>query len=181
MRILSRKAKLVGLACFVFGCVLAAGAVFIAVTTREMQRANKLLSLKGVPGEGELVRRFVAPNGVTKRIEYRVAGSTVNNVEVESRFWNQLEDAKTVPVVYVPEEPNISRLQEGLVPDDDLTSTPGGGYLLSGLGGLMALFVLGYSPLAWMGYDLVFDEKQRVWMIKRYGRAVWTSTNQTRK
>jgi hypothetical protein len=175
IRISSRKAKRTGLLCFVVGCFLGAAAVYIARETREKQRADVLLPVKGVPGEGEIVRRFVAPNGVTKRIEFRVAGSKVKNVEVDPLFWDQLEHEKTVPVVYVPEEPDINRLESGEVENNDFLKTPRGGYLLSGLGGLMALFLLGFSPLAWMGYDLAFDDKQRIWKVKRYGRVIWAS------
>lgn len=175
IRIMSRKAKRTALICFVAGCFLGFAAVFIAWETHEEQRANELLAVKGVPGEGEIVRRFVAPNGVTKRLEFRIAGSKVKNVEVEPMFWEQLEHAKTVQVIYVPEEPDVSRLEFGEVKDDDFTKTPRGGYLLSGLGGLMAFFMLGFSPLAWMGYDLAFDDKQRIWKLKRHGRVVWAS------
>ena len=175
LRIMSRKARRTGLMCFVMGVLASAAAVFIALETRKAQRAHELLSVKGVLGEGEIVRRFVAPNGVTKRIEYRVSGSTVKNVEVEPLIWDQLEQANSVPVVYVPEEPDINRLQVGEVEDNEFTNKPVGGYLLSGLSRLMGLFILGYSPLAWMGYDLAFDDKQRIWKIKRYGRVVWAS------
>ena len=181
LRIMTRKAKRTAVVCFFFGCVLGAVAVFIALETREKQRAGELLALKGVPGEGEIVRRFVAPNGVTKRLEYRVAGSKVRNVEVEPMFWDELEGAKTTPVVYVPEEPDVSRLEFGEVEDKDILKTPRGGYLLSGLGGLMALFILGFSPLAWMGYDLAYDEKQRIWKVKRYGRVVWASKQEAQE
>jgi hypothetical protein len=175
IRITSRKAKRMGLVCFVIGCFLGTAAVVLALSTREEQRANELLPVKGVPGEGEIVRRFVARDGVTKRIEFRVAGSQVRNVEVDPALWDQLEHAKTVPVVYVPEEPDINRLQFGELKDFDFTGSPTGGYLLSALMGLVALLVLGVSPLAWMGYDLTFDEKQRSWKVKRYGRVIWAS------
>ncbi len=174
-RILSRKAKRTGLVCFVLGCFLGTAAVFIALKSRDDARANALLPVKGVPGQGEIVRRFVAPNGVTKRIEYRVAGSKVKNVEVEPAFWDQLAHSKTVPVVYVPDEPDINRLESGAIEKKDFTDTPAGGYLVSSFGAVMALFVLGLSPLAWKGYDLAFDDKQRIWKLKRYGRVVWAS------
>jgi hypothetical protein len=175
LRIMSRKAKRAGLLFFAFGCILALGAGSVALRTHETQRAKELLAVKGVQGEAEIARRFVAPNGVTKRIEYRVQGSKLKNVEVNPIFWDQLEHAKTVPVVYIAEEPDISRLEFGEVNKDDFTRTPAGGYLLAALGGLMALFVLGFSPFAWMGYDLAFDKEQRVWKLKRYGRVVWAS------
>lgn len=176
LRIMSRKAKWTGLGCLVFGCFLGAAAIFIALSSREAQRAEELLLVKGVPGEAEIIRRFVAPNGVTKRINFRINGSKVKNVEVEPSFWDQLEFAKTVSVVYVPDEPDISRLQIGEVKNKDFTKTPRGGYLLAGLGGMMALFSIVFSPIAWWGYDLAFDKEQRVWQIKRYGRVVWPST-----
>jgi len=175
IRILSRKAKRAGIVTFLFGCLLTTAVVFIALQTYNEQRARALLADKGVVGEGEIVRRFTAPNGVTKRIEYRVAGSDVRNVEVHPVFWEALEGAETVPVVYVPDEPDISRLGIGEVNDDDFLKTPKGGYLLSAIAGVLALFMLGYSPFAWMGYDLVFDDKQPGWRITRYGRVVWES------
>lgn len=174
-RIMSRKAKRMALFTFATGCFLAFAAVFIALETREAQRANALLALKGVPGEAEIVRRFVAPNGATKRIEYRVAGSEVKNVEVYPELWDLLEGVETIGVVYVPDEPDVNRLEFGEVEDEDFTRSPRGGYLLSAVGGLMALFMLGFSPVAWMGYDLGYDEKQRAWMVKRHGRTLWTS------
>lgn len=174
-RIMSRKARRMGLLCLVFGCLLGGAAVFIALMTRQEQRAATLLAAKGVPGEGEIVRRFVAPNGWTKRLEYRVRGSSVKNVEVDPNFWSKLEHARTVPVVYVPDEPDINRLEIGEIKENDFTKTPQGGYLLSGLGGLLALFVLGVSPLMMMGYDLTMDDKDRIWKLKRYGRVVWDS------
>jgi len=175
IRILSRKAKRAGILTFVFGCFLATAAVFIALQTHWDQRANKLLADKGVAGEGEIVSRFTAPDGVTRRLEYRVAGAGVRNAEVHPVFWAMLEDAKTVPVVYVPDEPDISRLEIGEVKDDDLLKSPKGAYPLAALGGLMALFMLGYSPFAWKGYDLGFDDKERTWRITRYGRVIWAS------
>lgn len=173
--ILSRKAKRMGLVCFVFGSLLTAAAVFVAIETHSKQRAKELLAAKGVPGEAEIIRRFVAPNGVTRRLEYRVQGAAVRSVEVEPFVWGLLENAKTVPVIYVPNEPDVSQVVAGEVEDDDFAKKPGGGYLVAGLGGLMALFMLAFSPFAWMGYDLALDDKTRIWKVKRYGRVIWAS------
>ena len=175
IRIMSRKAKRAGVVCFLVGSFLSFAAVFIAYEARNSERSKKLLAEKGVVGDGEIVRRFVAPNGVTKRIEFRVAGSKIKNVEVTTNLWNELEHVKTLPVIYVPDEPDINRLEFGEVKDDDFMKTPRGGFLFSGLFGLMALFFLSLSPFAWMGYDLAFDDKQRIWKVKRYGRVVWAS------
>lgn len=172
IRILARKAKWMGLFIFACGCFLATAAVFIALQTHWDQRASKLLADKGVVGEGEIVNRFTAPDGVTKRLEYRVGGSGVRNAEVHPVFWEALDGAETVPVVYVPDEPDISRLGIGEVVEKDFLKSPKGAYPLAALGGLMALFLIGYSPFAWRGYDLAFDDKDRTWKIKRYGRVV---------
>jgi len=119
-RIMSRKAKRMGIMTFVFGSFMAFAAIFIANETYQNQRAAQLLSKQGVPGEAELVRRFTAPNGVTRRIEFRTAGTEkLHNVEVEPIYWNQLENAKTVPVLYVPDEPNIICLFSGEMTEDD--------------------------------------------------------------
>jgi len=62
------------------GSLLGMGAVFIAFRTHADQRGNTLLRTKGVQGDGEIVRRFVASNGVAKRLEYRIAGAAVKNI-----------------------------------------------------------------------------------------------------
>lgn len=175
VRLMARKAHRTGISTFVLGCVLATSAVFIALSAREEQRAEALLSAKGVPGEAEIVERLTAPDGKTRRIKYSIAGSQVKNVEVHPVTWFLLEHAQTVPVIYVPDEPDISRLEAGEVKRKDFKEFPGGEYVAAGLAGLMALFVFCYSPLAWMGYDVAFDGNTRIWKLKRYGRVFWTS------
>ena len=173
LRIMSRKARFQGIGALIFGCFLGVAALFIAYDTHETQRTNTLLSVKGAPGDAEIVRLFVAPNGVTRRLEYRIAGSEVKNVEVEPEYWEELQSAQTVPVFYVPEEPNISRLEYGEVPDDFIDpQAPMKGYLLAGIGGLITLFFIVYSPFAWLGYDLAYDGTPPTWKIKRFGRPI---------
>jgi hypothetical protein len=175
LRILRKKARRNAALAFVIGLFMSFGCAFVAWETREEQRASRLLEEKGQPGEGEIVRRFVAPNGVTKRLEYRVAGSGIRNVEVEPVHWNRLESAKSVPVIYVPDEPGISRLVRGEVRDKEFTKTPAGGYGMAALCGAMALFLLGASPFMWNGWDLAHDTKNRKWSLKRYGKVIWSS------
>ncbi len=174
-QILIREAKLMGGLCFCLSCFFGIAAMYIALTAREEHRTNTLLHTKGVTGEGEIVRRFVAANGTTRRIEYRISGSRIKDVEVEPAVWDQLEKASTVSVVYVPDEPDINRLEFGEVGDKDLPTLPWGKYILSGIGGLIALFLLAFSPFVGLGYDLEYDEKQRIWILKRYDKVIWTS------
>jgi hypothetical protein len=178
--IFRKKARRQGVMIFIIGLFMAIGCGFIAWMTYQKQRADRLLATRGRPGEAEIVRRFVAPNGVTKRLEYRVVGADgagpTENVEVEPGYWDSLEGERTVPVIVVPGEPGVSRLEEGQVADDDdFAKSPVGGYTLAALGGLMALFFLGVSPFAWNGWDLGQDSKTKTWSLKRYGKVVWKS------
>jgi hypothetical protein len=180
LRILRKKARRQAAMTCAIGLFLGFACIFTARMTYQKQRADRLLAERGRPGEAEVVRRFIAPNGVTRRLEYRVAGpdgqGATENVEVEPDYWDELEGARNVPVIVVPGEPGISRLEEGQVTrDDEFTRTPLGGYALSALGGLMALFLLGISPLVWNGWDLSQDSKTRTWAIKRHGKVVWRS------
>jgi hypothetical protein len=179
-RILRTKTKRQGALAFVVGLFLATACAFVAWKTHDDQRALRLLEEEGEPGEAEIVRRFVAPDGITKRVEYKVVNaaglSGTRNVEVERKFWNRLEGVKSIPVISVPNEPSISRLLEGEVRENDFTKTPAGGYGLAALGGLMAAFLLGASPFMWKGWDLGHDSKTKKWSLKRYGKVVWSSS-----
>ena len=121
--------------------------IFMAWETYETQRTADLLATRGVAGEAEVLRWFVAPNGVTTRVEYRVPGQDgQQNVEVEKDVWAERRGRTRVPVIYVPEEPSVSRLAFGEVP----AQTPGG-YWLSALAGVMALGMLVGAGFAWRG------------------------------
>jgi hypothetical protein len=153
---------------------------FIAWKTHENQRALRLLAEHGEPGEAEIIRRFVAPNGITKRVEYKVTNSAgltaTRNVEVEPSYWDRLEGAKSIAVIWVPNEPSASRLALGEAKDREFTNTPAGGYGLAALGGLLGAFLLVASPFMWNGWDLAHDAKSRKWSLKRYGKVVWSSS-----
>ena len=132
----------------------------------------------------EWLKSFVissAPNGITKRIEYRLVSaagvSATRNVEVEPGFWDRLEGAKSVGVIWVPDEPFASRLADGEVNEREFTKTPVGGFGLAALGGLMALFLLVASPFMWNGWDLGHDATSRTWSLKRHGKVVWPNKN----
>ncbi len=155
------------------GLLLCCGAVAWFTYTDIQER--RLLASEAVPGEGRIVRRFVAPNGFTKRLEYEVTGegdvTAMRNAEVETFYWALLEGADTVPVTYVPRHPHISRLQEGEADSDkeDFTRTPLGGY---GLSAVMSVFSLGMVAIGIMnlyGYDLDLDSQTRKLSIKKFG------------
>jgi hypothetical protein len=178
--ILRNKAKRQGALAFVVGSFLAMACGFVVWETYNNQRALRLLHEKGEPGEAEIVRRFVAPNGITTRVEYKVVNSAgvsaTRNVEVEPGFWSDLDGVKSIAVISVPDEPAISRLAHGEVRENDFTKTPVGGYGLGVLGGLLSVFMLGASPFMWNGWDLGHDSKTKKWSLKRYGKVVWSSS-----
>ncbi|MFN3648936.1 MAG: hypothetical protein ACK47B_05075 [Armatimonadota bacterium] len=155
------------------------GVLFLAVsislawmTSREI-RAERLLKTAAVPGKAQIERRFLAPNGVTPRLVYRITTkdgkSASRNAEVLRPMWDALEGAETVDVIYVPGEPEISRLAAGEAPDRDASTQPLVGYGVPVLGGLFSLFFLGAAVLAWRGLDIDLDSKTGKLSIKRFG------------
>jgi hypothetical protein len=185
MRILRKKARRLAVVLGAMGFVMTLGSIFIAWTTREEQRAARLLKQRGKPGQAEIVRRIVAPDGVTKRVEYRVVGaggrSGTRNVEVTSAYWNHLEGAKSIPVIFVADEPDISRLATGEVKEPDFTKTPAGGYLMAALVLAVGLFMLGASPFTWNGWDLSIDKNTKKWCLKRDGKIVSSTTERSER
>jgi hypothetical protein len=116
-----RKGLLMVLAGVVF-LGLALVNAWIALHDRE---SAQLLATQGRPSEAIVVRKFIAPDGRTRRIEYRVdvAGAPVENVEVEPLLWELLQERQRVPVISVPGRPDVSRLAAGQV-DDSMHADP---------------------------------------------------------
>jgi hypothetical protein len=175
-RIHRKKSRRRAALAFAIGLLILLASGFIASTTHEDLRAARLLREKGEPGEGEIVRRIIAPDGWTKRLEYRVTGAGgrmgTRDVEVERGYWDELEHEKSIPVIYVPDEPEISRLARGEVKEVDFTKTPLGGYGIAALAGLVSFFMLAIAPLAWNGWDLALDPKTKKWSVKQFGEVV---------
>ncbi len=137
------------------------------------QRANQLLEQTGIPGEADIVRRFLAPNGVTPRLEYRVTAAdgqtATRNAEVTRDYWDSLENATSVPIVYVPSEPEFSRLAMGEPVERDITKNPLIIYGLSAALSLLCLVFLASAWLQWRGWDIDFDSETGKLSIKRFG------------
>jgi hypothetical protein len=155
------------------------GVVFLAVAgavawmTYRERRAEQLLAASAVPGEAEIEQRFLAPNGVTPRLVYRVTtpdGRTATrNAEVERPVWDALAGARTVPVLYVLDEPAISCLASGEARDRDPFKEPLIGYGLPVTVALLSLFFLAMAILMWLGWDIDLDSKTGRFSIKRFG------------
>jgi len=153
--------------------VLTAVAIANLWMALDQRRATKLLNEASVPGDAEIVRRFIAPNGVTRRLEYRVdspSGQTATrNAEVTPAYWDRLENAERVPVTYVPSEPAISRLIEGEVESKDMTESPEFMIGLSAVLLIMCAVFLAAAVIQWLGWDIDLDSKTGKVSIKRFG------------
>lgn len=153
--------------------VMAALAIFTLREALENRRTERLINEASVQGEAEILRRFVAPNGITHRLEYRVrtpnGPSKTRNAEVTESYWNSLEQQTTVRVEFVPAEPNINRLLEGEVESTGLGDSPGVHIAVScALMVLCALFLLA-AVMQWFGWDVDLDSKTGKISIKRFG------------
>lgn len=172
-QIRARKAKRSALICGVVGILLLAVAALNAWSTHRDQHAARLLEEVGIPGEAQLERRFLAPNGITPRLEYRITTaegrSATRNAEVTRPYWDSLEGATTVPVIYVPSEPENSKLQIGEADDQDPTKKPLVGYGLSALVSVICLVLLAAAVFQWYGWDIDLDSKSGTFSIRRFG------------
>ena len=170
-----RKARKSAVLMAGFASIMILVAAFIAWMTYEEQRTAKLLETDAIEGVATIDRLFVAPNGFTTRVEYSCAneaGETGSrNAEIEPAYHAELTaaGAQTIPVVFVPSEPAISRLRRGEIIEDDFLKTPVGGYGLAVLATVMCLGLLGVAALQWNGWDFGHDSKTGKFSIKRFG------------
>ncbi len=174
-----RKARRQGILAIVFGCVMALISGFIAWKTRQDQLGERGLTQNPVLAQAEIVRKFVAPNGFTKRIEYRIQSesrSATQNVEVEPAFWGACQKGDLIPVIHVKGDPGFSRLVRGEVRERDPTKTPIGGFGMAAAGGVLSLGLIALGVLLWNGWDVDIDSKTGKWLIKRFGTLVSKSS-----
>ena len=153
-----KRAILTGLGAVLFSCAT----TFVVYDGWWNHQAEQRMANEGVDGTGTVIRHFVAPNGITRRIEYEVksddGASATHNVEIEQELHERLNVGDTVQIRYVPGDPRISRLLSGEIHDDDefIKSTPG--IVLLGCGGLvMAIFMGVMTVISWKGYDIKVD------------------------
>ena len=175
-RLLLKKARRMAVLTFLGGIAFTGLTIAFVWMVREEGRTQRLLQEQGVPGVARIEERRLAPNGITPRLIYQVTGANgetaTRNAEVFRDFWDALEGEKTVDVVYVPSEPAISRLLIGEPEDNDMFKRPPAGYVLAGLGAVIALFFFGTSMLSWKGLDIGFDKNIGRFVLKRFGERV---------
>jgi hypothetical protein len=135
---------------------LAAANAWMAFHDRE---SRDLLKTRGQPAQAVVVRKFTAPNGHTRRIEYRVdaPGAPLENVEVEPSRWFTIQEHQVIPVITVPERPDISRLYAGQV-DDHMQADPNMMLGVSAGIAIMAIIAILAGGLNLKGWDLKWDK-----------------------
>jgi hypothetical protein len=171
-RIQSAKAMRTAALAVVMGVVIMAGCAWLAWDTRSKILDAQLLDHAAVLGQAEIEERFLAPNGVTPRLVYRITTpdgrSATHNAEVERPIWNALKNANTVPVWYVPDDPGNTCLMVGEVKDRDFQE-PIIGYGLPAVGAVFSLFLLGAGTFMFCGWTIDMDSKTGRFSIKRLG------------
>jgi hypothetical protein len=172
-RIQRSKSLRAGALSLITGLGLCAAAIGIALMTRSEIAAERLLREEGQLGTGKIVERFMAPNGRTARLRYQVVvGDRLapeRNAEVTKQYWDGLEGATRVPIVYAPSDPSVSRLAMGEVPDDSPGKNPVMGFGLAAAGGVLGLGLLGLAAMQLAGWDIDLDSKTGKVSIKRFG------------
>jgi len=151
----TRKGAWLSLAFGAFMALLGAAAIVMTYVERE---ADQRLQTKGILGTAEIVRRYTAPNGTTRRLEYRVTNeegqSGLRNAEITPDVWKNLEGVTVAPVIYVPDEPENSRLLIGEVVENDATENP---FIRFAMGALLCCLGLGgltVGVLQSFGFDI---------------------------
>lgn len=143
----------------IFGSLFLCVCGFIAYMTYEDSRQSSLLASESVNGTATIEELKVAPNGSTKRLHYKIQlddgnDYQVENVEVTDEYFEAMQGESEVPVIYAESDPNVSKLRNGQVVEDDFLKTPLGGYGLAGLCSLLSLFFITVGVLQLLGFDL---------------------------
>jgi hypothetical protein len=144
-----------GLFFMLFGVIfLALGVANICISLKE-SRDRELFQKFGRPTHGTVVRQFIAPNGRTHRIEFRVDGAPnapVVNVEVNQILWMSMIPGKHIPIIAVPDRPDVAHLAIGEIRDNSMPSS-GIMIVLSVAIGLFAIATFVVGVLAFRGFQ----------------------------
>jgi hypothetical protein len=168
-----RKARLSALLTGTISMVMILLSGGLAWMTHSDQEDARALKEHGVQGQAEIVRRFLAPDGITPRLEYQVTtpdGRTGTcNAQVLRPIWDALDGQTTVPVIYVPDKPDNSRLAHGEAKENDLMDNPTFVYVLCAAIAVVCLAGLALAGMQWKGWSLGLDSKTGKLSIKPFG------------
>jgi len=128
---------------------------FLAIHER---RAEELYRTKATPASAKVIDRRTAPDGVTKRIVFLAAGdngkTAERNVEVLPEVWNAVKIGDDLPILVVPEDPEISHLLLGEV-EDSMKHNPNMMLVISIIMSAFSLSCVLYGLLQLTGRELV--------------------------
>jgi hypothetical protein len=155
------------------GLLALAGAAWTAWTSYTIRRAEEMLRTQAVDGQAVIVRKFVAPDGRTRRVEFRVAGAGhdayLHNIEVDPKFWPLLREGMRVPIKTVSSHPEIARFP-GEIRDEFLNPSPKTNLLLAAGLTLLGAFMTAGAVLAFKGIDIATDPATGKLRINRLPR-----------
>jgi hypothetical protein len=117
-----------------------------------------------------IVRKFTAPDGRTRRIEYRVdaPAAPLANVEVAPLIWTLLQERQRIAVTAVPGRPDISRLIAGQI-DDSMQGDPRLMLLLSAAMAVMSIVFFIVGILSLRGLEVKWDSQRHRPRLDRVG------------
>jgi len=166
-----RKTIKNGLILTPLGLVFVALGIGVFLDSRSEAKVVALFDSSAAPATGVIVDKIIAPNGHTKRIYFQVKDAgpdvKVHNVEADPLVWEWLDVGDEIPILAVPDRPDIAKMVTGQIEGDSLS--PG---LMSGASIIMALLgLLGLIAgiLALCGIDIDVDSKTGL-QVKRYGK-----------
>jgi len=169
-----RKARRTATALLVGTVMALAGSVWMTWLAYDQRQTEQLMQTHGIDAEGIVVRKFVAPDGRTHRIEYRVAGAgekaMLHNVEIDKQLWTMLQAGARLPVKTVSGHPEIAKLRAGEIQDDSLNPSMTLQVVLSVGLFLMAMLFLVGAILGFKGIDIATDPATGKLRISRQPR-----------
>ncbi len=122
-----------------------------ALTGCHQRQGKARFATEAIPGKGVVTSLWIAPNGVTHRLNYTVTaedGSTgTRNVQIDPDYWATLEEGQEIDVMYLPDDPYISRLAFGDSGDADMQIKPS--FLAIILAEVVAMAGVGYYRRPW--------------------------------
>ena len=168
-RVQSRKAKKSALFLMLAGAAFLALGIVNGINALNEKRAAQQLAENGVEVTATIKRHYLY--NVTPRLEYEFTAENgkpiTRDAVVTQAAWNEFDGAATVPVRYVPSDPDNNQLVTGEVEDE--SGSPTTNILVSIAVGVMAGFFMSIGLMQWFGWDLDLDSKTGKLSIKRFG------------
>ena len=136
------------------------------------RNAKDLLLTQGQPAQAIVIRKFTAPDGRTRRLEYKVdaPNAPTENVEVAPAYWTMLREGQRIGVTAVPGRPDISHLVAGQI-DDSMQADPKVMLLLSIAIAFISIIFFVAGALSWRGVELKWDKERSRPKFVRIGDA----------